>query len=110
MKEDDDIPFVRGELINNLNDIEYHKRTLGMIKMVDEQIKTLSDEVDIFDSRQFNNPREETGYLHNVKTLSVLKRQKKHLMRKLNDLELRIQENVEISKELTPLKPLEKKI
>ena len=110
MKEDADIPFVRGELINNLNDIEYYKRTLGMIKMVDERIKTLSDEVDTFDSRQFKNPREETGYLHNVKTLSVLKRQKEYLIRKLNDLEMRIQENVEISKELTPLKPLEKKI
>ncbi len=107
MDEEAEIPFVRGHLIDSLSVLEYHKRTTDMIKTLDEQIKHLEEEVNAPDARKWKNPREEASYLHNVKTLSVLKRQQERLEQKLSELQERIRENMEASKCVTPLKPLQ---
>lgn len=101
----EEFQFVRGHLIDNLSVLEYHKRTVDMIKQIDEQIQRLGEEVPSV-APTFKNPREEASYLHNVKTLSVMKKQKERLIDKLNELQERIQNEIEVSKELTPLKPL----
>ena len=107
MGEEKEFQFVRGHLIDNLSVLEYHKRTVGMIKTMDEQIKLLEEAVTP-GVRHFKNPREEASYLHDVKTLSVLKRQRERLDSKLNELQDRLNADIETSKCFTPLKPLKK--
>jgi hypothetical protein len=107
MENEVEIPFTRGHLIDRLTVLDYHKRTSSMIKTLDEQIKHLEEEIGSPDAKQWKNPREETSYLHDVKTLSVLKRQRERLEQKLTELEKRVREDIEVSKELTPLKPLQ---
>lgn len=107
MAEEAEFQFVRGHLIDNLSVLEYHKRTVGMIKTMDEQIKLLEEAV-APGERHFKNPREEASYLHDVKTLSVLKRQRERLDSKLNELQNRLNADIETSKCFTPLKPLKK--
>lgn len=100
--------FVRGPLIDNLSILEYHKRTVDMIRNIDEQIEKLSGEAKAPEARQFQNPRQEAIYLHDVKTLSVLMRQRERLKQKLVEIQERLQEDMDASKSVTPLKPLKK--
>lgn len=100
--------FVRGHLIDNLSVLEYHKRTVDMIKNLDEQIEKLSGEAKAPEARQFKNPRQEAIYLHDVKTLTVLMRQRERLKQKLVEIQERLQGDIDASKKVTPLKPLKK--
>ena|ERR1035438_113927 len=107
MGDEKEFGFVRGNLIDNLSVLEYHKRTLDMITHIDEQIERLTGEIPPVVPK-FTNPRYEADYLHNVKTLSVLKRQRERLTQKIVELHGRLSADIEASKCVTPLKPLKK--
>jgi 3-polyprenyl-4-hydroxybenzoate decarboxylase len=109
MGEEKEFGFVRGNLIDNLSVLEYHKRTLDMIKQIDEQISKVEPEIAAIGPKpQFKNPRNEATYLHNFKTLTVLMRQRERLKQKLVEIQERLQEDMNASKSVTPLKPLKK--
>ena len=109
MGEEKEFGFVRGNLIDNLSVLEYHKRTLGMIKQIDEQISKIEPEITaIGPNPQFKNPRNEVGYLHNFKTLTVLMRQRERLKQKLVEIQERLQSDIDAANSVTPLKPLKK--
>ena len=85
--EGQEFGFVRSTLLDNLSVMEYHKRTLDMVASLDEQIKRLTEEsANISEDYHWKNPREESIHLHNVKTLSVLKRQRARLTDKLTQI------------------------
>ena len=107
MGDEKEFQFVRGHLIDNLSVLEYHKRTLDMIKVMDEQIDKVEPEIAAIGPKpQFKNPRNEATYLHNLKTLTVLKRQRERLKQKLVEIQDRLNADIETSKRFTPLKPL----
>ena len=108
MSDEKEFGFVRGGLIEHLSTLDYYKRTQAMIKTLDEQIEHLGENVGSPGARQFKNPREETRYLHDVKTVLVLKRQQERLKQKLAELQERVNADIEASKCVTPLKPLKK--
>jgi hypothetical protein len=96
-------------LIDNLSVLEYHKRTTDMIAVMDEQIAKVEPEIAaIGPNPQFRNPRNEATYLHNLKTLTVLMRQRERLKQKLVEIQDRLNADIEASKCVTPLKPLKK--
>ena len=101
-----ELQFVRGPLIYNLNVLEYHRRTIDMIKKLDEKINELRENTNLLKSYTFKNPRQESIYLHNIKTLNVLERQRERLKQKLVEIQERLQSDIETSKMVTPLKPL----
>ena len=104
--EEQELGFVRGHILNDLNLMEYHKRTLDMVNALGAQIKKLEESVGAPNAKQWKNPREEQTYLHNTKTLSVMKRQKERLESKLNELQERIRGEIDAANSVTPLKPL----
>lgn len=107
--EEKNFGFVRGNLMDNLSVLDYYKRTEGMITQIDEQIDKVEPEITaIGPNPQFKNPRNEVTYLHNFKTLAVLKRQRERLKQKLVEIQDRLNADIEASKSVTPLKPLEK--
>ena len=109
MAEEKEFQFVRGHLIDNLSVLEYHKRTVDMIEQIDEQISKIEPAITaIGPNPQFKNPRNEATYLHNFKTLTVLTRQRERLKQKLVEIQARLQEDMDASKSVTPLKPLKK--
>ena len=109
MGEEKEFGFVRGNFIDNLSVLEYHKRTLDMIAQIDEQISKIEPEIAaIGPNPQFKNPRNEVTYLHNFKTLTVLMRQRERLKQKLVEIQGRIQDDIEVNNKMTPLKPLKK--
>ena len=102
-----EIPFVRGQLLTSMTALDYYQRTVEMVKVIDEQIKVLSEENNLPTTCPFRNPREESIFLHNSKTLSVMQRQRERLREKLSQLEEIIRGDMEIKKQLTPLKQFE---
>jgi|FAXJ01.1.fsa_nt_gi hypothetical protein len=109
MGDEKEFGFVRGNLIDNLSVLDYYKRTEDMITQIDEQISQIKPELVAFGPKpQFKNPRTEAGYLHNLKTLTVLNRQRERLKQKLVEIQGRIQEDIEVKNKMTPLKPLKK--
>jgi hypothetical protein len=109
MEDEKEFGFIRGNLIDNLSVLEYYRRTEGMIKIMDEQIEKVEPEIAAIGPKpQFKNPRNEATYLHNLKTLTVLKRQRERLKQKLVEIQDRLNADIEASKCVTPLKPLKK--
>jgi hypothetical protein len=109
MGDEKEFGFVRGGLIKNLSVLDYYKRTEGMITKIDEQVAQIEPELSAIGPKpQFKIPRHEAAYLHNLKTLTVLKRQRGHLKQKLVEIQDRINADIEASKCVTPLKPLKK--
>jgi hypothetical protein len=82
---------------------------MDMIGQIDEQIDKVEPEIAAIGPKpQFRNPRNEATYLHNFKTLTVLKRQRERLKQKLVEIQDRLNVDIEASKCVTPLKPLKK--
>ena len=109
MGEEKEFGFVRGNLIDNLSVLEYHKSTEKMITRIDERIAIIEMKLSVIGPKpQFKNPRSETTYLHDFKTLTVLRRQRERLKQKLVEIQDRLNADIEASKCVTPLKPLNK--
>ena|ERR1035437_2182072 len=109
MSDEKEFGFVRGNLIDNMSVLDCYKRTEDMINQIDEQIDKVEPQIAaIGPNPQFKNPRNEATYLHNFKTLTVLKRQRERLKQKLVEIQDRLNADIDASKCVTPLKPLKK--
>jgi hypothetical protein len=96
--KEQDFEFRRGVMIEKMNIISYYHRTKALISQMDTQIQELSANVSSHRDNNFKNPRDEMIYLHDVKTLTVVKRQRERLAQKLEELQRRIKEDIDLVK------------
>ncbi len=96
--KEQDFEFRRGVMIEKINVIAYYHRTKELISQMDTQIRELAEGISAHGKGSFKNPRDEMMYLHDVKTLTVVSRQRERLAKKLEELQRRIQEDIELAK------------
>jgi hypothetical protein len=96
-----DLGYHRGPILESLNAVLSYQRMKQMLEMIDKQINELSVNDAAHNARQFQNPRQEQKYLHDVYTLSVLKRRQERLKQKLAEMQDRIQSYIETDKRYT---------
>ena len=98
-----EIPFQRGQLLQQVNDVVYYQGTKEQLEQMEKVILELSQKVGPVGSKNFQNPRQEAIYLHDVKTLSVFRRQRDRLKQKLVAMQERIEQDMEVEKLMKPL-------
>ena len=98
-----EIPFQRGHLLQQVNDVVRYKNAKEQLEQMEKVILELTQTTGPIGSKNFQNPRQEAIYLHNVKTLSVLRRQRDRLKQKLVEIQECIQEDMEVERMMSPL-------
>jgi uncharacterized protein YaaR (DUF327 family) len=93
-----DLGYHRGPLLESINAILSYQRMKEMLDAIDKQINELAAKDAVHNINNFKNPRQEQKYLHDVYTLTVLKRRQERLKQKLAELQDRIQSDIETDK------------
>ena len=96
--KEQDFEFRRGVMIEKMNIISYYHQTKQLISQMDTRIQELSEGTIAHGGNNFKNPRDEMMYLHDVKTLTVVKRQRERLAQKLEELQRRIKNDIDMTK------------
>ena len=93
-----DLGYHRGPLLESINTVLSYQRIKEMLNSIDKQINELAATGAVHNINNFQNPRQESKHLHDVYTLTVLKRRQERLKQKLGELETRIQCDIETEK------------
>ena len=93
-----DLGYHRGPLLERMNTVLSYQRIKEMLDAIDKQINELAAKDAVHNINNFQNPRQESKYLHDVYTLTVLKRRQERLKQKLVELQDRIQSDIEADK------------
>lgn len=93
-----DLGYHRGPMLEGINAILSYQRMKEMLEMIDKQINELASKDAVHNINNFKNPRQEQKYLHDVYTLTVLKRRQERLKQKLVEMQDRIQSYIETDK------------
>ena len=93
-----DLGYHRGPLLERIHRVISYQQTKELLSKIDLKLRELEGTVGNPDNKQFRNPREESTYLHNVKTCTVLTRQRERLLQKLVELQDHIQLDIEVDK------------
>jgi hypothetical protein len=96
--KEQDFEFRRGMMMEKINAIGYYHQTKQLIEKLEKQIQALSEDINSYGNKNFKNSRHEMLYLHDVKTLTVVQRQRDRLKQKLDELQCRIQSDIELAK------------
>ena len=93
-----DLGYHRGPILESINMLMYYKRAKEMLEKIDTQINELASKDAVHNINNFQNPRQEGKYLHDVYALTVLKRRQERLKQKLVEMQDRIQSDIETDK------------
>lgn len=98
LTKEQDFAFRRGVMIERMNTISYYHQTKRLISQMDTRIQELSEGISAHGGNNFKNPRDEMSYLHDVKILTVVKRQRGRLAQKLEELQHQIKSDIDMTK------------
>jgi len=93
-----DLGYHRGPFLESINAILSYQRMKEMLDMIDKQINELAGKDVVHNINNFQNPRQEQKHLHDVYTLTVLKRRQERLKQNLAEMQDRIQSYIETDK------------
>jgi len=93
-----DLGYHRGPVLESIHAILSYQKMKEMLDAIDKQINELESKDAVHNINNFKNPRQEQKYLHDVYTLTVLKRRQERLKQKLAELQDRIQSDIETDK------------
>lgn len=93
-----DLEYRRGPMLERMNRVILYQQTKELLGRIDLRLRELEGFGGVSTEKQFSNPREESTHLHNLKTLSVLTRQRERVIQKLEELQDHIQLDIEMDK------------